>query len=244
MFIRLAAAVLLFFLPACTAHSPRAVDPPGRPEAAKTRALEAGAAMLQSAAPLEAMDVYLDGFHFHNGEMGKQVEAHHYCSHVNEDLVQCAVFSGNGKDALLMGIEYVVSAKLFATLPDQEKKMWHSHRYEVKSGQLVAPGIPDAAEHELMEKLVSTYGKTWHTWHLSQKERPSLPLGVPALMMGFTADGQVDPALVKERDRIFGIDSQKKRRERGDIPETEILPGADAWQKGEVIQVEKRVRGR
>ena len=28
---------------------------------------------------------------------------------------------------------------------------------------LIAPGIPDAVQYELMEKLVSTYGKTIHT---------------------------------------------------------------------------------
>lgn len=243
MNIRLAALIPLL-LAGCTAYSPPAAVPPGQPETARTQALEAGAAALQRKAPLDAMNVYLDGLHFHNGEIGKQVEAHHYCSQVNEDLTQCAVFSGNGKDALLMGIEYVVSAKLFANLPEEEKKMWHSHRYEVKSGQLIAPGIPDAAEHELMEKLVSTYGKTWHTWHLSQQERPSLPLGIPALMMGFTADGQADPELVRERDRNFGIDSEKKRRDRADIPSPQILPGADAWQKGEVVQVEKKTRGK
>lgn len=27
----------------------------------------------------------------------------------------------------IMGVEYIVSAKLFATLPAEEKKLWHSH---------------------------------------------------------------------------------------------------------------------
>jgi hypothetical protein len=34
-----------------------------------------------------------------------------------------------------------------AFAPDDEKRLWHSHHYEVKSGILVAPGIPDLAEH-------------------------------------------------------------------------------------------------
>ena len=62
-----------------------------------------------------------------------------------------------------------------------EKALWHSHVHEVKSGQLVAPGIPQAAEHELMERLVVTYGKTFHTWHTDQKD--ALPLGSPKLMI-------------------------------------------------------------
>ena len=31
--------------------------------------------------------------------------------------------------------------------------MWHNDVQEVKSGQLIAPGIPQVAEHALMEKL-------------------------------------------------------------------------------------------
>src|SRR4051812_29583541 len=75
------------------------------------------------------------------------------------------------------------------------KPLWHSHVHEVKSGQLVAPGIPEAAEHALMEKLIHTYGKTWHTWHTDLDK--TLPLGVPQLMMGFTADGQADAAMIR-----------------------------------------------
>jgi hypothetical protein len=86
-----------------------------------------------------------------------------------------------------------------------------------------------------MAKLVNTYGKTWHTWHTDLDKR--LPLGVPQLMMGFTADGQVDPALVKARDARFGIDSTAEKAARADIPTPAVAPGADAWSKGNVIQI-------
>jgi hypothetical protein len=105
----------------------------------------------------------------------------------------------------------------------------------VKSGQLIAPGIPQVAEHALMEKLVRTYGKTWHTWHTDTHE--TLPLGVPQLMMGFTADGQSDPALVEARDRRFGISSQARRNDRADIPAPAVDPAADAWQRGTTLQI-------
>lgn len=208
---------------------------PGAPESAKTQVLEAGAAALQNKPPIEAINAYLDGFHFYNGRPQAQMEAHHYCSVVNEDVMQCVIFDGNQKDAKLMGVEYIVSAKLFATLAAEEKALWHSHVHEVKSGQLFAPGIPEVAEKALMEKLVGTYGKTWHTWHSDLGK--GLPLGVPQLMMGFTADGQHDPALVAARDRRFGIDSAAKRQARADIPVPPIDPGADAWQQGHTVQI-------
>lgn len=212
------------------------VAAPGQPETAKTRALEAGAAMLQDRPPIEAINAYLDGFHFYNGRTGAQMEAHHYCSILNEEVIQCVIYDGNVKDAKLMGLEYIVSGRLFASLPEAEKALWHSHVHEVKSGQLIAPGIPAAAERALMDKLVGTYGKTWHTWHTDQHK--ALPLGVPQLMMGATADGQMDPAMVAARDRRFGIDSLAKRRERAEIVAPPIDPGADAWQRGKVVQID------
>jgi hypothetical protein len=86
-----------------------------------------------------------------------------------------------------------------------------------------------------MEKLVGTYGKTFHTWHTDQHD--TLPIGVPQIMMGFTADGQLDPALVEARDQRFGIDSADKRRDREDIAAPPIAPGANSWESGKVVQI-------
>jgi len=212
------------------------VEAPGADKTTKTQVLETGAALLQDKTPIKRINMYLDGFHFYSGNLKGQMEAHHYCAKLNEDVTQCVIYDGNGEDAKLMGVEYIITEKLFKTLPEEEKKLWHSHDYEVKSGTLVAPGIPQAAEHELMEEIVSTYGKTFHTWHTDQDK--SLPLGTPMLMMGFTQDGQLDTALVKARDQRFNISTADKRRNRSDIPAPPVQPGANAWQKGEVRQIQ------
>lgn len=210
------------------------VTAPGAPLSTTSRALDAGAAVLQSRPPIDAVNAYLNGFHFYNGSMQSQMEAHHYCTFLNDDLIQCLIYDGSVKDAKLMGVEYIVSAKLFSDLPQAEKALWHSHVHEVKSGQLMAPGIPQLAEQALMERLVGTYGKTWHTWHTDLHK--DLPWGVPQLMMGFTADGQADPAMVAARDRRLGFDSAETRERRKSIPTPETNPNADAWQHGTVIQ--------
>jgi hypothetical protein len=211
------------------------VKAPGEETSTSTKALEAGTAMLQGKQPLEALNIYMNGFHFYNGDMSAQMEAHHYCSVINEDMNQCVIFDGNGRDAKIMGVEYIISAKLFETLPAEERKLWHSHAYEVKSGQLIAPGIPEKAEHEFMEKIIGTYGKTWHTWHTDQKL--TLPAGHPLLMMGFTSDGQANPTMVDARDKRFKITSADKVKDRANIPAPPIAPGADAWQQGDVMQL-------
>lgn len=209
-------------------------DAKGDKKTTKDKALEAGAKVLQQKTPLNTFSTYLDGFHFYNGNINAQMEAHHYVSQLNEDVHQAIIFDGNGADAKIMGIEYIISERLFKQLPQQEKLLWHSHHFEVKSGELIAPGLPKLAEHELMEKLVSTYGKTIHTWHTDQDR--DLPVGSPMLMMGFTKDGQINARLLADRDKRFNVKTSDNKKNRSDIPAPDIDPAANAWERGEVRQ--------
>lgn len=61
-----------------------------------------------------------------------QVEAHHYCSHLNEEVRQCVIYDSAEPGARLIGIEYIISRRLFDSLPAEEKKFWHSHTFEVR----------------------------------------------------------------------------------------------------------------
>jgi Protein of unknown function (DUF1264). len=228
--------MFMLFLAACGGNnSPSNVDVPGSEKKTDSKVLATGADLLQDKTPLKQFNTYLDGFHFYNGNMHAQMEAHHYVQQINEDLHQAIIFDGNGADARIMGVEYIVSEKLFKTLPEEEKKLWHSHHYEVTSGELIAPGIPDTAETALMEKLVTTYGKTIHTWHTDQQR--NLPVGSPMIMMGFTKGGQLQPELVKARDQRFNNSTQEKRQKRSHIKAPPIIPGANAWEKGEIRQL-------
>ncbi|MCF2499076.1 OBAP family protein [Dyadobacter chenhuakuii] len=211
------------------------VEAPGDEKSAKDKTLNVGADLIQDKTPLKGFNAYLDGFHFYNGNMNSQMEAHHYVNQINEDVYQAIIFDGNGKDAKIMGVEYIITAKMFARLSPEEKKLWHSHHFEVSSGSLIAPGIPEVAEHELMEKLVSTYGKTIHTWHTDLEKE--LPVGSPMIMMGFTKEGQLNAGILADRDKRFNISSQKKKQSRKDIPVPAVDPGANAWEKGEIRQL-------
>ena len=90
-----------------------------------------------------------------------------------------------------------------------------------------------------METLVGTYGKTIHTWQVDRGDE--LPLGPPSLMMGFTADGQARPDLVADRDERLGVSPAEEREGRADIPMPEVLPGANAWMTGTVVEIEAAV---
>ena len=214
------ALLALSSVPSASAQSvAQTISPPGDAKSAKTRTLELGAKILQPNRPVDVMDIYLDGFHPMKDHPEMQMEAHHFCHQVNEDFAQCALFDGNSKSANLNGIEYIISEKLFATLPEGERKYWHPHDGEILSGQLVAPGIPAEAEKALMKKKMNSYGKTWHLWNTGMIGMPAdkLPLGEPMLAWSFNQDGEAAPGLVEQRDKRMGIDSAKLRRERADL---------------------------
>ena len=205
----------------------------GKGHPLKHRLLDLASAAVQRKYPVEAMSTYLNGFHMYADELGRQVEATHFCIHLRHDLHQCVIFDRNAPDARLIGIEYITTEERFRSLPDDEKRLWHSHHYEVKSGVLVAPGVPEMAEHAYFSDLVTTYGKTFHTW---QYDRDEFPYGIPQLMMAFTDDGQADEAMIHERDRRLGYSTVRRRRSRADIPVPDVVSGANSWQGGRTVQ--------
>lgn len=206
-------------LAACKPGLEPSVQPKGQEKSVKTQALEAGAALLQTNSPLESMNIYLDGFHASKEDPDHQMEAHHFCHQVNEDFAQCALFDGNTPQANLVGIEYIISESLFESLPEQEKTYWHPHNFEILSGQLIAPGIPEAAENELMKGKMNSYGKTWHVWNSAPfgKKGDKMPLGEPSLEWSFNRNGEILPGLAEQRNQRLNVTSDQLRSRRTDL---------------------------
>lgn len=132
----------------------------------------------------------------------------------------------------------MVSPRVYATLDQEERKLWHSHVFEVKSGMLIMPApaaVPNAiwekAENAEMEEVVHLYGKVFQLWQVDRGD--TVPLGKPELMTSFTSYDQTDlDKLVADRDRRFGVDSRKKAEARKYIQEPDVHPDADdLWSK-------------
>lgn len=193
--------------------------PPGDAKSKKTTVLELGAKALQKNEPLQPFDVYVHGFHPMKDHPEHQMEAHHFCHQMSEDFAQCALFNGNTRTSRLNGIEYIISEKLFETLPAEERKYWHPHNGEILSGQLIAPGLPPAAEKALMEQKMNSYGKTWHVWNTGHEGMPAdqLPLGPAMLAWSFSREGEALPAMIERRDRVMGISTADRRKRRADL---------------------------
>lgn len=136
----------------------------------------------------------------------------------------------------------MITPKLFETLDAEERRLWHSHVYEVKSGMLIMPGgaatrMPgmqqawESAESREMEQVIELYGKVFHLWQVDQGH--SLPLGLPRLMTSFTADHQFDfDKVTGERDQRFQSDYKRKQQLRSHITRPAVHPDADrGWRR-------------
>jgi Protein of unknown function (DUF1264) len=194
--------------------------PLGRDMKTDTKVLEKGAEALQNLSPVQSLDFYLDGFHVMKDDLGLHMEAHHFCKGMNEDFTQCVIFDGNTADSNIIGVEYIIAEPLFATLDAEEKKKWHPHNFEILSGQLVMPGVPDVAEKAALKKKLNSYGKTWHIWDTGHAGHPAsdkLPVGDPRLAWSYNREGESPPGLVEARDKRMGIDTAAKRKDREDL---------------------------
>jgi len=208
----------------------------GNPVSTENKVLETGSSLLQDFGPVKEICAHLNAFHVYASDKSRCVESNHYCSHLNEDIRQCLIYDSPLPNARLIGVEYMISPDLFATLSADERKLWHSHVFEVKSGQLIMPGprgVPtqvwDAAEQKEMEQVVHLYGKTYHLWQVDRGDK--VPLGEAQLMLSISEENKVQPQFReawKSRDERFGVSSEDKKKKREHIQEPKLQEGADA----------------
>ncbi|KAF1976293.1 DUF1264-domain-containing protein [Bimuria novae-zelandiae CBS 107.79] len=162
--------------------------------------------------------LFLNGFHFISGHLDQILHANYHCSIMSADFIQCAVYVPGTNPARLAGVEYIISGPAF-------------EKYEVTSGLLVEPGMSGNVDKEVMKLLVNTHGKTFHTWRYASKNN-SIPLGIPEIVNGYTANGQLDDTYVGNRDEIFGLNHTAIRENRSDIVAPPVVDGADSWKRG------------
>ncbi|OCK85574.1 DUF1264-domain-containing protein [Lepidopterella palustris CBS 459.81] len=157
---------------------------------------------------------------------------------MSSDFIQCAIYVPESNPARLAGIEYIVTGDAFSKFPMEERALWHSHQYEVTSGYLIEPGMPDGVDDAVMKILVNSYGKTVHTWRYDEKNN-SLPLGIPELVSGYTGSGQLPEDFVASRDAFFNVNTTLIREERQKVIKAPpVQDGADSWKYGYVLTLE------
>lgn len=242
---------------AATSQKDRSVETEvaGDPRSTKSAILETGAALTQvwmgpnkttnchahslrqDFAPVKSICAHLNAFHVYASDPKRIVETNHYCGHLTEDVRQCLLYDSPGPGARLIGVEYMISPALYETLDQEERRLWHSHVFEVKSGMLVMPQpsalVPQAAwekaEIAEMEQVIRLYGKVYHLWQVDKGHK--LPLGEPQLMTSITAAEQIpdlDKTMDARDERFPGTSWRKKKELREHIPEPKVHPGSSS----------------
>jgi hypothetical protein len=205
---------------------------PGDSQSLKKKAGGLISDVMQPYGPVRGINCHTDSILFFSGEPKRQMEVHSLCNWMNDDVAQCLLYDSDRSNARLIGVEYLVSERIFKALPEDEQKLWSSKQFEVKSGIEVAPRLPQTAENQLMQELVNMYGKNFCTW---QVDRHYLPLGTPKMLFNLSDDGpSPDSVLLERRAKKLNADPQKLREERSDIVAHDVHPNADGWKRGEV----------
>jgi hypothetical protein len=224
-----------------------------------TMMLDKGAAALQSLRPVKQINQHVCTFALYAHDPHRQVETHHYVSRLTQDVLQCPVYDSDDKNARLIGtcsvvcclaalcsvssplcaylhrmyvgVEYIVSRKIFEALPKEEQRLWHSHAHEIKAGLWASPRVPELLEKTELDHMAGTFGKFWCTWQVDRGDR--LPLGAPALMVSPQAEriATVLPDLVRKRDQKYGFSTEELKAARADVEvPADPRPGqADYW---------------
>ncbi|TID26006.1 hypothetical protein E6O75_ATG03869 [Venturia nashicola] len=221
---------------------PTTNDAKGEPISTKNTVLTTGASLIQDFKPVKHICAHLNAFHAYATDPSRCIETNHYCAHVNEDVRQCILYDSPDPNAKLIGIEYMITPRLYESLPTEERKLWHSHVFEVKSGMLIMPNpspLPNAAWEQAevaeMETVIGLYGKIFHLWQTDRGD--TLPMGLPQLMTSFTSEEQMEgiggfKKVVEERDKRLGGDWRRKREGRAYIEEPLVHGDADqTWKK-------------
>ncbi|OVA01474.1 Protein of unknown function DUF1264 [Macleaya cordata] len=218
-------------------------DTPGKPLTVGSQMIDKGAQMLQSLKPIKQMSQHICTFAMYSHDMTRQIETHHYVTRLNQDFLQCAVYDSDSSTARLIGVEYIVSDRIFESLPPDEQKLWHSHAYEIKAGLWMNPRVPEMIQKSELQDLSKSYGKFWCTWQVDRGD--VLPLGAPSLMMS-PQDvnlGMVKAEVLQRRDEKYGVSSEDLMESRVgiEVPQ-KINSNADYWKnagKGFAIDIEQ-----
>ena len=202
--------------------------------------LEAGASLVQSLTPIKQIHAHLCALHAYAAEPERQIVAHHFCTHLTSEIHQCILYDSPDKSARLIGVEYLISRRLFDTLPAAERAYWHSHKFEVESGMLQMPGLPELMERPLMKEVAEMYGKIVCTW---QSDIHALPIGPPQIMVSLTQPQQVNRGALAEQERQTGIKTGDRKKQReGKLELTKERPAeVDAIERGDRIEVDWRI---
>jgi hypothetical protein len=105
---------------------------------------------------------------------------HHHCKVYDDMTAACLLFpTGMNDQDKPYGIEYVIPANMYNTLPEEEKKYWHHHLTELPRVKATTPDMTAEEAAKVKPVLDGTYGKVVYFWQLGDP----LPIGEPTAII-------------------------------------------------------------
>lgn len=118
----------------------------------------------------------------------------HYCKPNDKILLVCQLYDSRSSNATLIGVEYIITADQYNTLPNREKPAWHYHQIEFATNRADAhfPELAPQKEGELLKKLADTYGKVIITWN-PKDNLPAFPPQIEEVQHPFMVNSTATP---------------------------------------------------
>ncbi len=101
----------------------------------------------------------------------------HYCKLDAKIVAVCQLYAGEGADAQLAQVEFIITDAQYDQLPSREKQNWHNHAVELtpERGAPAFVSLPAGVNGtELLTTLQGTYGKVVTLWDPSD-DLPDYP---------------------------------------------------------------------
>jgi uncharacterized protein DUF1264 len=115
---------------------------------------------------------------YHFGDAHPSEIAHHWCKNISPNLIECQLYDSDGPGARLVGVETIVPAAVWKTLPASEQALWHYHKVELQKIHATLPDTPKDKQAAIIASIKPTYGKVYILWDpMTNKE----PVGQPSV---------------------------------------------------------------
>jgi len=118
----------------------------------------------------------------------------HYCKPNDKIMMVCQLYDSNSPNATLIGIEYMINADTYNSLPDREKPNWHFHKEEFAPDRAdpIFPQLNQQQQQETLKKLENSYGKVILTWN-PKDNSPAFPPQIQQVQHPYMVNSTVKP---------------------------------------------------
>ena len=156
----------------------------------KTATSTAPNATATTAKPVDGYNTHLSAVRHVFDDPSLRIQ--HYCKPNNKIAFVCQLYDSTSRNATLIGIEYIITADQYKSLPDREKPNW----IDIEHNRSVPmfPELSAAQVKALFGKLMGTHGKVIITWNPRDK-LPTFPPQVEQEQDAFMLNATVKPEI-------------------------------------------------